>query len=94
VSVISVARSVLGYALNIAATPGGSALVQGLGGPVASLILNFGIKPLAAVLNAVDTPEITEEQIEAQLAKGVKVEKLDTSLKALYGWDEPAGAPV
>lgn len=87
-SVLSVSRAVLGYALNIAATPGGGALVQSLGGPVAGLILNFGLKPLAAVLASIDTPEITEEQIEAQLAKGVKVEKLDMSLKALYGWDE------
>lgn len=88
-SVLSVSRGILGYALNIAATPGGAALVQGLGGPVATMILNFGVKPLAAILAAIDTPEITEEQIEAQLAKGVKVERLDTSLKALYGWEEP-----
>ncbi len=89
-SVLSVARDVLGYAVTLASTPAGAASVVALGGPVATMVMNFGVRPLHAILSSLDASvtEITEEVLEAQLAKGVKVERLDTSLKALYGWDE------
>lgn len=82
-SALSVSADVIRYALGIAQTPQGQAAVIALGGPVAGLIVNFGLIGLNSVLSGWTEATITEEQIAAALAKGWRVVPYDPS--AMFG---------
>ncbi len=54
------------------------------GGPVAGLILAFGLEPLESILADLTAPEITDEMVREALAKkGLRVTPID--LDHLYG---------
>jgi hypothetical protein len=84
VSILSVSKTVLKYALALAGTPQGFAAITALGGPVAGLIARWGTIPLSNVLDSIDADEITDEAVAAALAsKGGKVTPID--LATFYG---------
>ncbi len=82
--ILKVTRDVLGIALTIAGLPGGAALIAKVPG-VGGLLLKWGLRPLAAVLDILpDGVEITDEMVAEALAKkGGKLEPID--LSTLYG---------
>lgn len=82
-SAASVATDVVKYALAIAQTPAGHAAVTALGGPVADMIVQFGLAGVASVLSTWAEPTITEAQMAAELAKGYRVVPYDPN--ALFG---------
>ncbi len=84
VSVLSVSKEILRYALALMGTPQGQAAIALAGGPVAALMAKWGTGPLSTVLDMIDTPEITDAQVaEALATKGGRVTEID--LATFYG---------
>ena len=81
---LKVTRDVLGVALAIAGLPGGAALIAKVPG-VGGLILKWGLRPLAAVLDILpEGVEVSDEMVAEALAKkGGRLEAID--LTTLYG---------
>ena len=90
--VLKITKDVLGVALLLAGMPGGAALVAKVPG-VGGLILKWGLRPLANVLDLLpDGVEITDDMVADALAKkGGRLEPID--LATLYGPEAlpPAG---
>lgn len=84
VSILSVSKAVLKYALALMGTPQGMAAVGALGGPVAALLAKWGTGPLSNVIDTIDADEITDAAVAAALAaKGGRVTTID--LATFYG---------
>ena len=77
--VLKVTKDVLGFALMVAGTPGGAALIAAKVPAVYALILKWGLRPLANVLDLLpDGVEITDEVlVEALAKKGGRLEPID-----------------
>lgn len=88
--VLKVTKDVLGFALMIAGTPGGAALIATKVPAVYSLILKWGLRPLANVIDLLpDGVEITDDIVADALAKkGGRLEPID--MATLYGPETPA----
>jgi len=88
--ILKITKDVLGLALTIAATPTGAALVATKLPAVWGLVIKWGLRPLANVLDLLpEGVEITDAMIEEALAKkGGKLEPID--LDTFYG---PAEVP-
>jgi len=84
----SVVQAVLGILGGLADNPTAllsivSSLAGGPMGPVISLAITYGVPVVFNAVKVLTTPTITEDDIKAQIARMVKVEKID--LKSV--WD-------